>query len=218
MTTKPQLLDFWKTKNINPELLLAFAQIPREMFVPPQLQRFAYEDRSLPTIRQQSISQPSTIMMMMQALELQPGEKVLEVGAGVGYQAALLATIVGKNGKVVSLEVIPELVQIARQNLARLNIHHVTILEGDGGEGYPEQAPYDRMIITAACPAIPEPLLSQLREGGTIVAPVGDLTGQVMVKGVNVQGKLEFEFLGPFLFVPLKGRHGFTEMEMLYQQ
>lgn len=217
MTSKEQLLDFWKNRNINPELLLAFAQIPREMFIPPQLQHFAYEDRPLPTIRQQSISQPSTIMIMLQALELRKGEKVFEVGAGVGYQASLLANIVGKKGKVVSTEVIPELVYLAKQNMAQLDIHNATILESDGGEGYPEEAPYDRIIITAACPTVPEPLIAQLKEGGILVAPIGDLQGQTMIKGVKVNGRLELEFLGPFLFVPMKGKHGFMEMEIFYR-
>ncbi len=216
-TTKEQLLYFWQTQNIDSRLLRAFDKIPRELFVPPQLKRYAYEDQPLPTMRRQSISQPTTIMLMLQALELRKGDKVFEVGAGMGYQAALMATLVGKNGKVVSAEVIPELVQMSRLNLANLGLHHTLVVEGDGGEGYPEEAPYDKIIITAACPTIPQPLIEQLKEGGVVVAPVGDLESQTMVKGVKVEGRLSLEFLGPFVFVPMKGKHGFKEVEMYYR-
>ena len=216
-TTKEQLLHFWQVQNFDPRLLRAFDQIPRELFVPPHLKRYAYEDQPLPTMRKQSISQPTTIMLMLQALELQKGDNVFEVGTGVGYQAALLATLVGKKGKVVSVEVIPELVQLSRLNLANLSLANAQVMEGDGGEGYPEVAPYDKIIITAACPTIPQPLIDQLKEGGIVVAPVGDLESQTRIKGVKVEGRLSIEFLGPFVFVPMKGKHGFKEVEMYYQ-
>ncbi len=213
MTTKEQLVHFWTTKNFSLRLVEAFKQVPRENFVPPGLKAQAYEDQPLPTLRKQSISQPTTIMLMLQALEPREGEKIFEVGAGVGYQAAILSQIVGKKGKVISAEVIPELVQAARQNIAELGIGNVQIMEADGGEGLKEESPFDRIIITAACPTIPQPLIDQLKEGGVVVAPVGDLTSQTMIRGTKTGQKLELEFLGSFAFVPMKGRHGFEEAE-----
>lgn len=211
MATKQQLLYFWKTMGVDETLLTAFSKIPREQFIPPQLKIHAYDDHPLPTIRNQSISQPSTVMIMLQALDLQRGEKVLEVGAGAGYQAALMAQVVGKQGKIITIDVIPELVHCARCNTADLNLSQVQVLEGDGAEGYATEAPYDKIIITAACPMIPPPLIGQLKEGGIIVAPVGDLQSQTMVKGIKVNGKLELEFLGDFVFVPMMGKYGLEE-------
>lgn len=202
---------FWKTMGVEEKLLKVFAQIPREQFIPLSLRAHAYDDHPLPTIRNQSISQPSTVMIMLSALDLQPGEKVFEVGAGVGYQAALMSPLVGKKGKVVTSEVIPELVQFASSIIDELSLKNVQVLEGDGAEGHKLEAPYDKIIITAACPTIPEPLLDQLKEGGVIVAPVGDLQSQTMVKGTKVNGKLELEFLGNFVFVPMMGKYGLEE-------
>src|SRR3989344_2523639 len=172
MTTKNQLVQFWKTMNVDEELLQAFLNVPREQFVLPSLKKHAYEDRPLPTIRKQSISQPSTVMIMLNALELNPGEKILEIGAGVGYQAALLATLIGPTGKLITIDVIPELVQLARRNLESLGLQNTLVLESDGGEGYSPEAPYDKIILTAACPTIPQPLIDQLKEDGIILAPV----------------------------------------------
>ncbi len=212
MSSKQELIHFWKNLGVDQRLLTAFSTIPREKFIPPQLNAHAYDDLPLPTIRNQSISQPSTIIIMLRALQLQEGEKVMEVGAGMGYQAALMASLVGSTGKVITIDVIPELVQYARKNLQDLRLEQVSVMEGDGAEGYPTHAPYDKIIITAACPSIPLPLITQLREGGIIIAPVGDLRSQTMVKGTKVNGRLELEFLGDFVFVPLKGKHGFKEM------
>ena len=216
MTTKHQLLQFWRTLNVDERLLEAFLQVPREQFVLPSLKKHSYEDRPLPTIRKQSISQPSTVMIMLNALQLNPGEKVLEIGAGVGYQAALLATLLGDTGKLVTIDVIPELVQLARKNLAVLGLHNTLVLEADGGEGYAAEAPYDKIIITAACPTIPQQLIDQLKEGGIILAPVGDLQSQTMIRGIKNAGRLELDFLGDFMFVPMKGKYGFKEVEIYY--
>src|SRR3989338_4606602 len=201
---KEQLLQSWINMNVDERLLLAFAAIPREKFVAPELRLQAYHDHPLPTLRKQSISQPSTVMMMLQALQLRPKDKVFELGTGAGYQASLLAKITGPEGKVISIEVMPELVALARQNHAEIGIQNVVVMEGDGAKGYPPEAPYDRIIITAACPTIPEPLIPQLKEGGIVIAPVGDLKSQTLVKGTKQQGKLELEFLGQFVFVPMK--------------
>ena len=214
MLTKNELLLNWQQNNLDERLLYAFDQIPRENFVPPKYKEIAYEDRPLPTIRNQSISQPTTIMVMLQALDLKDGENVFEIGAGVGYQAALISKVIGEQGKLTSVEVVPELVHIARKHMDDLGLVNVNILEADGSSGYSERSPYDKIIITAACPTIPQPVIDQLREGGIVVAPVGDLESQTMVKGVKVDGKLELEFLGPFRFVPMKGKYGFSELEL----
>ncbi len=215
MTTKSQLINLWREKKVDEKLLDAFHQIPREHFIPHQLMEDAYEDHPLPTVRNQSISQPSTIIMMLQALEIEEGEKVLEVGAGAGYQAAIISKIIGDKGKLITIDIIPELIHMARENLNYLNITNVDVHETDGGEGFMEEAPFDRVIITAACPTIPQPIIDQLREGGVIVAPVGDLQSQTMVRGVKENGKIEIEFLGPFRFVPMRGKHGFSDVEIV---
>jgi protein-L-isoaspartate(D-aspartate) O-methyltransferase len=211
--TKQDLLQFWKEMNVDENILKAFEEIPREDFVPKNLLEQAYDDNPLPTLRKQSVSQPTTIMVMLQALELKPGDKVFEIGAGVGYQAALIAKLIAP-GKLITTEVIPELVKATRDNLKKLNITNVEVIEGDGSEGHLE-APFDKVVITAACPAVPEPLVEQMKEGAIVVAPVGSLLDQTMVKGVKNNNRLELEFLGSFRFVPLIGKHGFKEVELM---
>ncbi len=217
MPTKKQLLMQWKQQNFSERLLQAFEVVPRELFVPEQLQGYAYYDQPLPTMRGQSISQPSTIMLMLQVLDPQPGDTIFELGAGAGYQASLLSLLVGPQGKVVTADVIPELVQKARLSMKSLGIKNVKVVENDGGEGSPEDAPFDKIVITAACPTIPPLLIEQLKEGGIVLAPVGDLESQTLVKGIKQGQRLGLEFLGPFLFVPMKGKYGFKEAEMYYR-
>jgi protein-L-isoaspartate(D-aspartate) O-methyltransferase len=216
MGTKQELVQFWREKKVDEDILRAFQEVPREIFVPPQLQEHAYDDHPLPTIRNQSISQPSTIVMMMQALELAPGDNVFEIGAGAGYQASLISKVIGPQGSLVTLDIIPELVQMAKENMKKQNIENVQVIEADGSEGYPQEAPFDKVIITAACPTIPQPVIDQMKEGGIVVAPVGDLDSQTMIRGTKENGKLELEFLGPFRFVPMRGKYGFKEAEMFY--
>ncbi|PIN76810.1 protein-L-isoaspartate O-methyltransferase [Candidatus Woesearchaeota archaeon CG10_big_fil_rev_8_21_14_0_10_36_11] len=219
MPTKEDLIRFWKEKNIvtNPILFGAFEAIPREAFIAPTLHHLAYEDRPLPTIRKQSISQPTTIMLMLEALELRKGHNVFELGAGVGYQAALLSKAVGPQGKCTTVDIIPELINATKENFLKLNILNAHVIETDGGDGYNENAPYDRIIITAACPSIPQPLIDQLKEGGILVAPVGNLQSQTMVKGVKENGRLDLDFIGQFAFVPLRGKYGFKELENMQE-
>tara|TARA_Y100000310_G_C20447518_1_gene699135 strand:- start:197 stop:835 length:639 start_codon:yes stop_codon:yes gene_type:complete len=211
MDAKQELLERWELMGLDEGILNAFDQIPRENFVPTSLREQAYNDHPLPTLRNQSISQPTTIMIMLQALELREGDKVFELGSGGGYQAALLSKIVGERGKVISTDVIPELVQISRKNIGSLGIKNVQIEEADGGHGFPEEAPFDKIIITAACPTIPQPIIDQLKEGGIVLAPVGDLESQTMIKGTKDKGKLELEFIGSFRFVPMRGKFGLKE-------
>lgn len=209
LQTKAQLVEQWQALHVDTRILDAFNKVPREQFIPENLRELAYHDQPLPTLREQSISQPTTIIMMLEALELKPGQNVFEVGAGSGYQAALISHIIGPSGHLTTVDIIPELVQLATQNIASLNLTNVTVLEMNGGEGYAEKAPYDRIMITCACPTIPKPLIKQLKQGGIIIAPVGDPETQTLVKGTKSGEKLYLEFLGQFRFVPMKGRHGF---------
>jgi protein-L-isoaspartate(D-aspartate) O-methyltransferase len=213
MTQKTELMNFWRDNLGLREIELnAFRDVSRADFIPKILKDRAYEDIPLPILRGKTISQPTTVMMMTRALELQPGEKVFEIGAGSGYQAAIIAKIVGEKGHVVTTEVIPELISFARQNLAKANIKNVEIYEDDGSNGISDKAPYDKIIITAACKEFPKPLLKQLMPDGIIIGPVGDEHEQEMVRGTkDKKGKLELEFLGPFLFSPLYGKYGFED-------
>lgn len=213
MAQKTELMNFWKENlNFQEIELNAFRAVNREDFVPEELKDRAYEDMPLPLLRGKTISQPTTVMMMTHTLELQPGEKVFEVGTGSGYQAAIIAKIVGSKGRVVTTEVLPELVIFAKQNLAKANIKNVEVYEDDGSNGMPKEAPFDKIIITAACKEFPKPLLEQLKPEGIIVGPVGDQHEQEMVRGTkDKNGKLELEFLGSFLFSPLYGKYGFED-------
>jgi len=211
MDQKTELMNFWKGALALKKIELnAFKDIKREYFIPEDLRHRAYEDIPLPLLRGKTISQPTTIMLMTHALELQPGEKVFEVGTGSGYQAAIIAKIVGEKGKVITTEIIPELVSFAKQNLVKAKIKNVEVYETDGAKGMPDKAPYDKIIITAACKEFPKPLLDQLKPDGIIVGPVGNQYEQEMVHGIkDKNNKLQLEFLGPFLFTPLYGKYGF---------
>jgi len=211
---KKRLLLFWKESGViqDESVLKAFETVPREKFVMSSHKDMAYEDVPLPLIKGQTISQPSTASIMTQALELKKGQKVLEVGAGSGYQAALIANIVGPKGKVVTTEIIPGLAELARKNIAAVGIKNVEVHQADGSIGFPAEAPFDRIIITAAAPKIPEELLQQLSEEGIIVAPVAidDVSfTQEMIVGKKKNGKVETKSLGYFTFVPLRGKFGY---------
>jgi len=211
MDQKTELMKFWKANFDFQEIELnAFKEVDREDFIPENLKNVAYQDMPLPLLRGKTISQPTTVMIMTHALELQRGEKVFEIGTGSGYQAAIIAKIVGANGKVVTTEAVPELVQFARQNFKKAKISNVFVFEDDGSNGMPSEAPFDKIIITAACKEFPKPLLEQLKPNGIIIGPVGNKYEQEMVRGIkDKHGHLELEFLGPFLFTPMYGKYGF---------
>ena len=143
---------------------------------------------------------------MINALELKPTDKVLEVGAGSGWCAAIMSKLCKQ---VITTEIIPGLAEFAKNNLKRAKIKNVKIIHWDGSKGYAKQAPYNKIMITAATPKIPEPLISQLKENGIIIAPVGPLFSQEMIKGIKLKGKLHTDSLGYFTFVPLKGKYGY---------
>ncbi|MBI2665882.1 protein-L-isoaspartate(D-aspartate) O-methyltransferase [Candidatus Woesearchaeota archaeon] len=208
---KKELVELWKASGFKPQIIDAFLRIPREFFVAPNLFHYAYDDRPLPTIRGQSISQPTTVMLMTQALDIKEDHRILEVGAGVGYQASILSKLARK-GEIITTEIIPELVDVAKKNTFQLGCSNVYVLETDGSRGVDEKAPFDRIIITAACPKIPEPIIEQTKDGGIIVAPIGTIDEQILVKATKIGARLELEFLGPFMFVPLQGKYGFERV------
>jgi len=205
---KKELIDQWAKLRIvtDKRVIDAFKKIDRGDFLVKEYIEDAYEDIPLPILQHQTISQPTTVVIMLQALEVKQGMKVLEIGAGSGYNAALLSVLVGKSGKVYTTEIVPELVKFACENLKKFK--NVEVHECDGSMGLPAFAPFDRIICTAAAEKIPKPLIDQLKQGGIIVIPVGPEYGQKMVKGVKRNGKLDTHSLGDFMFVPLTGEFG----------
>ncbi|KPK05692.1 MAG: hypothetical protein AMS20_05910 [Gemmatimonas sp. SG8_28] len=188
-------------------VLRAFGETPRHVFVPEALRNRAYDDTSLPIGFGQTISQPGTQAAFLEALELRGDERVLEVGTGSGYQAALLSILVNH---VITVERIPELADRARHALTEAGISNVMVVVGDGSLGWKPEAPYDAILVAAAGPKIPETLLMQLVEGGRLVMPVQGLDGrQQLVRAERSGDTSMFQTLTEANFVPLLGRHGF---------
>ena len=185
----------------DPRVLAALSRVPRHLFVPPELASSAYGDYPLPIGQGQTISQPYIVALMSQWAQVQPGEKVLEVGTGSGYQAAVLGEL---TDRVFSIEIIPELAQAAAARLAALGYGKVRVKTGDGYLGWPEEAPFDAILVTAAAPAVPAALAAQLKEGGRLVIPLGPaLWEQTLVRLRKVKGELKEEKEIPVRFVPL---------------
>ena len=190
----------------NPAVLHAMRTVPRHLFMPEGVRDMAYEDHPVPIGHGQTISQPYIVAIMTQLLEPAKEHKVLEIGTGSGYQAAVLAGLVKH---VYSIEIVPELAHSASATLAKLGCRNVTVRHGDGYQGWPEEAPFDRIIVTAAPPELPQALLDQLKPGGKLVAPVGSTVwGQdLVVVEKNAQGKITRRSVFPVMFVPMvKGR------------
>jgi len=193
-------------RGINDERVLAAMRgIQRHTFVSKKQQLSAYEDRPLPIGKGQTISQPYMVALMSQILDLNKSEKVLEIGTGSGYQSAILASLAQE---IYSIEKIETLAEQAQSNLRGLGSENVFIKVGDGSLGWPEEAPYDAIIVTAAAPSVPQPLLEQLAPGGRLVLPVGSAHRQVLQKWWRVVGGFEHEDYSPVAFVPLIGKHG----------
>jgi len=192
----------------DPRVLTAMRAVPRERFVPPALAELAYADRPLPIGEGQTISQPYVVAWMAEALELAPTDRVLEIGTGSGYAAAVLAQL---TPHVWSVERVPALAARARANLAAAGVAAVQVVEGDGTLGLPALAPFDAIVLTAAGPAVPAALCAQLADGGRLVAPVGAQDGpQELVRLRRAGARLELEALGAVQFVPLIGAQGFA--------
>ncbi len=190
---------------VDPRVLTAMGAVPRHLFVESALADRAYEDRALPIGDRQTISQPYMVALMTQALELTGVERVLEIGTGSGYQAAVLAHLASR---VYSVERVKTLADRAREVLDRLKLFNIVIKVFDGTFGWPEEGPFDAIMVTAGAPAVPQPLIDQLKQSGRLVAPVGDREGQRLVKLVKRQGAVHSSVLTDCAFVPLIGTHG----------
>lgn len=195
-------------------VLQAMLTIPRHEFIAEQFRIHSYEDRPIPIGAGQTISQPYMVAVMTEALRLSGSQKVLEVGTGSGYQAAVLAKLAGR---VYTIEREPELVRDARRTLARLasagfvEADRVELLEGDGTEGYPAAAPYDGILVAAGAPSVPSRLVEQLAEGGRLVIPVGDRHTQELRLLQKDLGQLIIRTINECRFVPLVGKHGWKD-------
>ncbi len=186
---------------IDPRVLDALSKVPREEFVPPDLRRAAYRNRALPIGHGQTISQPFIVALMTDLLQLEPADRVLEVGTGSGYQAAILALLARE---VYTIEIVEELGSAAARTLARLGYANVTTRIGDGYEGWPAHAPYDAIIVTAAPDHVPPALVEQLKPGGRMVIPVGTADQDLMVLEKGADGRVASTRIVPVRFVPLR--------------
>ncbi len=185
----------------DPRVLAAMGKVPRHRFVPGWLAPLAYADQPLPIGQGQTISQPYIVALMSQWAEVRPGDKVLEVGTGSGYQAAVLAEL---TDRVFSIELLPELTREAQKTLLELGYGKVRLRTGDGYAGWPEEAPFDAILVTAAAPELPPALVAQLQENGRLVIPLGRAGGlQYLKKLRKVKGQLREEATLPVRFVPL---------------
>jgi protein-L-isoaspartate(D-aspartate) O-methyltransferase len=186
-------------------VLNAMKKVPRHLFIDESMQHKAYDDMALPIGEGQTISQPYMVAVMTQLLELKGNEKVLEIGTGSGYQAAILAELAEE---VYSVERVTALAIKAEERFHSLGYNNILVKTGDGTLGWPEEAPFDRIIITAGTPKIPEPLIEQLSEKGVIIAPVGERFSQQLLKVRKSKGKLLEDYHTPCVFVPLIGEYG----------
>lgn len=197
-------------KIIDERVLSTMRTVPRHMFVPDELRHLAYNDAPLPIGHKQTISQPYIVALMTQLLELGTQDKVLEIGTGSGYQAAVLASIARQ---VYSIERFASLAERARRILMQLSLSNIEILEKDGSKGEVKFAPYDAIIVTAAAPKVPQPLIDQLADNGRMVLPVGGRNGQVLERWRRKGDDFSHERIAPVAFVPLVGDHGWDSEE-----
>lgn len=184
----------------NPAVLQAMRDVPRHLFVPEPLRRSAYEDHPLPIGHGQTISQPYIVAAMTEMLDPKPTDRVLEIGTGSGYQAAVLARLVKH---VYTIEIVEALGKEAQARLASLGYRNVTVRIGDGYLGWPEEAPFDRIMLTAAPPDVPPALIEQLKPGGRLVAPVGTGWQELVVIDKDARGNLRRRTEFPVMFVPM---------------
>lgn len=192
----------------DPRILAVMREIPRHCFIPPPYDRAAYDDGPLPIGNGQTISQPYIVALMTELLRPSSGDTVLEVGAGSGYQAAVLSRLVRR---VISIERIADVARLAKNNLTMLGFANAEVIVGDGTGGYPAAAPYDGIMVTAGTPSVPPPLIAQMAEGGRLVAPVGSSDVQELVRLEKHRGSVTTDFFGGVRFVPLIGKHGWGD-------
>lgn len=198
--------DILPSGELDPAVLEALSRVPRHVFVPEKHRPQAYRNRPLPIGYGQTISQPTVVAIMTDLMQLAPDHRVLEVGTGSGYQAAIMAELVEQ---VYTIEIIPELADRASADLARSGYDNVITRHGDGYFGWPEQAPFDAIMVTAAASHIPPPLLEQLKPGGRMVIPVGSrfMIQHLVRVNKDASGQITTEQLLPVRFVPLTGQH-----------
>ncbi|MFH0868598.1 MAG: protein-L-isoaspartate(D-aspartate) O-methyltransferase [archaeon] len=196
---KEALIEYWTINGIlkDKKVIAAFEKTGREKFVLPEYIEDAYLDEPLPLVAGQTISQPTTVAIMTDALELKPGHKVLEIGSGSGYQAAIISEIVGAKGKVFTIERISALAKFAKNNLK--SYKNVSVIHADGTKGYSKEMPYDRIIVTAAAANLPAQIFDCLKDRGVMVIPIEDHLFRIRKLGK----KAAMEDLGLFAFVPL---------------
>jgi protein-L-isoaspartate(D-aspartate) O-methyltransferase len=186
----------------------AFLETPRELFVPEKLKGYAYVDTPLEIGNGQTISAPHMVAIMCEALDLKKGQKILEIGAGSGYHAAIVSKLIGDKGHVYTIERFPSLAENAKKNLEKVGIKNVTVEVGDGSEGLPKYAPYDSIYVTCAAPCIPQSLVEQLKDPGKLLIPVGQFISKLELLEKKNKKIIEKD-LGGCAFVPLVGKHGY---------
>ncbi len=191
------------------EVIQAIRDVPRELFVPEGQKKYAYYDTPLEIGYNQTISAPHMVAIMLEALELKKDSKVLEIGTGTGYHAAVTAKIV-TNGKIYTIERLPELAEKARENFKKLGIRNVEVIVGDGSLGLPEHAPYTHIYATCSAPSLNPVLIEQLDENGKLLLPVGRIYGELWLIEKK-KGKIRKKNLGGCAFVPMIGKGGYNE-------
>lgn len=206
---KENLIRYWKENNVisDEKVIEAFRKIPRENFVLLENLHETYGDYPLDIGFNVTISQPTTVVIMLEALDVKKGNKVLEIGTGSGWTAALLSVLAGNKGNIYTTEIIKELVESAKKNLKRLKIKNVKLLHYDASKGLKKYAPYDRIILHAASEDIPGEVIKQLKINGIFIGPIGNQYGQNLIKITKKRNKIIRENLGDFIFVPLKRKH-----------
>jgi protein-L-isoaspartate(D-aspartate) O-methyltransferase len=199
---RQRMLDVLRRHVSDDRVIDAMAAVPRERFVPEHLAQLAYEDRALPIGEGQTISQPLIVALMAEALQLSPDDRVLEVGSGSGYAAAVLAQLARA---VIGVELIPALCRRSSETLGALHIENVRIFAAGAQLGRPDDAPFDAILVSAGAPNVPRTLLDQLADGGRLVIPIGPLRHQELVRATRTPHGVELMRLGPCAFVPLIG-------------
>ena len=206
---KKRMVEHLRRQGISDVVLQAMTRVKRHLFVPHNLIDQAYGDYPLPIGEGQTISAPHMVAMMCDYLALKRGEKVLEIGAGSGYHAAVIAELIGEKGQIYSIERITWLAEFSTENLKNAGYTNVTVIIGDGTLGLPEHAPFDKISVTCAAPDVPPPLFKQLRTGGKMVIPIGEFRQTLYV--VEKKNGEKRERKCDVVFVPLLGKHGFKE-------
>ncbi len=204
------LIRSLREQGVSERTIKAMRKVPRHMFVPSVQTKHAYVDTPLPIGYAQTISAPHMVAMMCDLLELEEGIRILEIGAGSGYNAAIMAEIIGKEGQIYTIERVEKLAIFAKENLKNAGYSNVEVIHGDGSLGYPEHAPYDRICVTASAPDTPRPLIEQLKPGGTMILPEGETWQRLYVVRKSMDGNITKEDMGGVIFVPLVGDHGFN--------